>query len=70
MKSDDNIKKLTEMGFSEEQAVNALNITKNDVESAIAYLFEDPIEIDTPSTNDQLVPYNDSVNVLNPNDIV
>ncbi|CUM49942.1 uncharacterized protein AC631_00852 [Debaryomyces fabryi] len=69
MKSDDNIKKLTEMGFSEEQAVNALNITKNDVESAIAYLFEDPIEIDTPSTNDQLVPYNDSVNVLNPNDI-
>ena len=69
MNSDDNIKKLTEMGFSEEQAVKALNITKNDVESAIAYLFEDPIEIDTPNANEQLVQYNDSVNVLNPNDI-
>lgn len=69
MNSDNNIKKLTEMGFTEDQAVNALKITKNDVESAIAYLFEDPIEIDTPNTNDQLVPYNDSVNVLNPKDI-
>lgn len=69
MNSDNNIKKLTEMGFSEEQAAKALNITKNDVESAIAYLFEDPIEIDTPNANDQLVPYNDSINVLNPNDI-
>lgn len=68
MSQDDNIKKLTEMGFSQEQAVKALQVTKNDVESAIAYLFEDPIEIDTPSNN-ELVTYNDSVKVLNPGDV-
>lgn len=69
MNAEDNIKKLTEMGFSEDQADKALKITKNDVESAIAYLFEDPIEIDTPNKDNQVATYEDSINVLNPGEI-
>ncbi|CCE78892.1 Piso0_000926 [Millerozyma farinosa CBS 7064] len=66
MSSNDNITKLVEMGFSRPQAEKALQITNNDVEEAIAYLFEEPIEVSGPDSNEK---QQDTVTVSNPQDI-
>lgn len=78
--NDAKISQLVDMGFTPEQAQRALALSNNNVESAISYLFEDPVEIDdsnpppppqrslaseTPGT---LTPM-DTVAVLNPLDI-
>lgn len=55
----DHIVKLTEMGFSVEQANEALRVTDNDLAKAVDYLFGDPIE----------VPPADTVQVSNPEQI-
>ncbi|KAK7675940.1 hypothetical protein QCA50_021121 [Cerrena zonata] len=49
----ENISRLTEMGFSPEQAQEALDITKGDVSRAIGYLFGDPIETEPPETTEE-----------------
>ncbi|CAK7895045.1 hypothetical protein CAAN1_10S02762 [[Candida] anglica] len=66
---EDKIAQLVDMGFSPEQASKALKATNNDVENAIGYLFEEPIEVESkpplPSRhNDQ-----DTIQVSNPLDI-
>ncbi|CCE78306.1 Piso0_000926 [Millerozyma farinosa CBS 7064] len=66
MSSNDNITKLVEMGFSRPQAEKALQITNNDVEEAIAYLFEEPIEVSGPDSNEK---QQDTVTISNPQDI-
>lgn len=78
--NDAKISQLVDMGFTPDQAQRALTLSNNNVESAISYLFEDPIVIDdsnppapprrspaseTPGT---LTPI-DTVAVLNPLDI-
>ncbi|CUM63368.1 uncharacterized protein PRCAT00000941001 [Priceomyces carsonii] len=63
------ISKLTDMGFSEEQAVKALDITNNDVELAIAYLFEDPIEVNDPNDDQRKSQYESTIEILNPLEI-
>lgn len=45
----ESIGKLTEMGFTATQAQQALKATNGDLEAAIAYLFEDPIEVSGPA---------------------
>ena len=42
--SDEKIKQLQEMGFSQEQAANALKVSNNVLEVAIAHLFGEPVE--------------------------
>lgn len=66
MSSNDNIIKLVEMGFSRPQAEKALQVTNNDVEEAIAYLFEEPIEVSGPDSNEK---QQDTIAILNPQDI-
>lgn len=77
------IHKLTEMGFSSEQAEKALRASNGDVEAAIAYLFEEPIEVLTANSanNNTLIGpigensgankenTNHTVGILNPRDV-
>ncbi|EMG46611.1 hypothetical protein G210_3135 [Candida maltosa Xu316] len=70
----DKVRRLQEMGFSEEQAVSALKLSNNVFEVAIGYLFGEPIDQPPPATvenkeNTQIVPYKDTVGVSNPQDI-
>ncbi|RLV85754.1 hypothetical protein JA9_001759 [Meyerozyma sp. JA9] len=73
----ESVGKLTEMGFSAEQAQKALKATNGDMEAAIAYLFEEPIEVSPPITasNNTLNPPNQdnnsgkSVEIRNPMDV-
>lgn len=79
--TNEKIKQLKEMGFSEEQATEALKASNNDLELAIAHLFGEPISQPGPAPpppptqhlenkeNAQLVPYADTVQVKNPNEI-
>lgn len=70
--SDEKIKQLQEMGFSQEQAANALKASNNVLEVAIAHLFGEPVEPSQENKeNTQLVPYNetDTVPISNPLDI-
>lgn len=70
--SDEKIKQLQEMGFSQEQAANALKVSNNVLEVAIAHLFGEPVEQPQENKeNTQLVPYNenDTVQISNPLDI-
>lgn len=48
---DAHISMLVDMGFSPGQAAEALRNTNNDVNQAIAYLFDDPIEVDNATEN-------------------
>ena len=71
------VSKLTEMGFSAEQAQKALKATNGDMEAAIAYLFEEPIEVSPPigASNNTLNQPNrnhksvESVEIRNPMDV-
>lgn len=65
----ENISKLTDMGFSEEQAILAMKATNGNVEQAIAYLFEEPIEVDPPERMPDPSLYESTVNVQNPESI-
>ncbi|KAK6197345.1 uncharacterized protein RJT21DRAFT_123147 [Scheffersomyces amazonensis] len=71
--NDLNITRLMEMGFSREDAMGALNQANNDLEKAISYLFGDIHSTDVPeqSVNDQqqLIKYEDTINISNPQDI-
>ena len=72
-----NTRSLVEMGFSEDQAKRALVETNNDIETAIGFLFEEPIESTATAKNkgDEKVPGSDSVDmtdtvaIKNPSDI-
>lgn len=59
---------LVDMGFSPEQAAGALKSTNNDVNQAIAYLFDDPIVVDNPSETvpPDLGTYPDKVSDISP----
>ncbi|RCK55739.1 UBA domain-containing protein RUP1 [Candida viswanathii] len=72
--TNDKIKQLKEMGFTEEQATDALKASNNDLQLAIGHLFGDPISQPPPATvenkeNTQIVPYSDTIQVTNPQDI-
>lgn len=62
---------LHEMGFSNEQAVSALELTGNDVTRAIAYLFgeEEILVSDTPRAELSEMETNQTVQVSNPQEI-
>ncbi|EGW34683.1 uncharacterized protein SPAPADRAFT_131743 [Spathaspora passalidarum NRRL Y-27907] len=77
------VQQLQEMGFSRDQAESALQKTNYVLESAIAYLFGEPLEQpqpqpqpppSSPSVNHQmeqgqLIRYEDTVHITNPEDI-
>lgn len=72
---EDHIQTLVEMGFSQDQAVSALQSSGNDLTKAIAYLFG---EVDDKGSGTQMSPYvvesapidsYDSINISNPQDL-
>ncbi|CAH2351616.1 hypothetical protein CLIB1423_04S02080 [[Candida] railenensis] len=64
---EDKIAQLVDMGFTPEQAQVALKVSNNNVQTAISYLFEEPIEVqDEPSNTASSV---DTVAIQNPLDI-
>ena len=68
------VTKLQEMGFSAEMAEDALKSSNNDLEKAISYLFGEPIEIKplaepTPPSEPRPLNYEDTVAILNVEDI-
>ncbi|CAI5757642.1 unnamed protein product [Candida verbasci] len=75
----DKISQLAEMGFSQEQSKLALQLANGNLEDAIAYLFDEPIEqpplppnqqhTPTNENNNQIIKYQDSVQIKNPKDI-
>ncbi|KAK6457535.1 uncharacterized protein RJT20DRAFT_92059 [Scheffersomyces xylosifermentans] len=71
------VKQLIEMGFSEEQAIEALMSCNYDLQKSISYLFGEPVEdkpennpaLSIPQNDLQLVSYQDTVSISNPEDI-
>ncbi|KAL7664916.1 UBA domain-containing protein [[Candida] zeylanoides] len=70
--NDAKISQLVDMGFTPEQAQRALALSNNNVESAISYLFEDPVEIDdsNPPPPPQRSPASETPGTLTPMDTV